>query len=572
MGKILSLRISHYRSINNFYHFFGDTNCIVIIGRGDSGKTTLLKAIASVLSPVWNTTFSDLDFYNRDITSPICIETVISEVPDELLKLDKYGEYYQLLKGKGITSDIEDPEADQSTKVLKVRLFVDETLEPKWTVVSDREVCEKPFSHGDRAKLNMFMIGDYVDNHFSYSKGSPLYSSLRQNLTKDQKASPERTLMGIVRAAYEQIRDSNIFGEFEEATQTIKINAQKLGLTLDELKTIIEFKENAYSESNISLHSGDIPFRLRGKGSKRLLSIAIQYGLVDDGGIVLIDEIEQGLESYRVRNLTRLLARSSKEQVFITTHSKDVVLEPAADQIFLMRKGASELLSFNKELQGLLRGKPEAFFARRIICCEGATEEGIIRAFSDDLQSKRGYGIAVQGIVHLDGGGSNKFYLIANSFKDNGFDTMVFCDDDIRKNDDQCEETIAKGIKVVKCKRDYAIEQQLFEELPWTAVCELVEYALYEHAENKTILPVQGYEYKTVEELAKAPEVEQQQIRIALAKAAKANTDNGGWYKNIHHGEFVGRVWIKYLDRLPEGSTLKKEFNEIITWIGCDIN
>ena len=246
-------------------------------------------------------------------------------------------------------------------------------------------------------------------------------------------------------------------------------------------------------------------------------------------------------------------------------------MEPSADQIFLMTKGSNRLLSFNVNLQGVLRSQPAAFFARRIICCEGATEEGIIRSFSDYLQETRGYGIAVQGIVHIDGSGSSRFYELANHFYDNGIDTMVFCDDDVRKLDEIYECTIAKGIKVVKCDKDNAIEQQLFQELPWEAVCELVAYAIEEHAGTKVVLPLQGFSYKTIDELVKVPSEEHAQLRAALAKAAKANTDNGAWFKNIHHGEKVGRIWIKYLDQLPEGSTLFREYSEIMAWIGNDI-
>ena len=63
MARIHSLKIQHYRSIDNFETTFGDENIIVIIGRGDSGKTTILKAIAAVLSPSWNLNFNDWDFF-----------------------------------------------------------------------------------------------------------------------------------------------------------------------------------------------------------------------------------------------------------------------------------------------------------------------------------------------------------------------------------------------------------------------------------------------------------------------------------------------------------------------------
>lgn len=564
MAKILSLKISHYRGIENFYQFFGDTSCVVLIGRGDSGKTTILKAISAVLSPVWNTTFSDLDFYQKDTTKPICIESVIADAPEDLLKLGKYGEYCQLRKGDAITSNIEDLEADQNQIVLKVRLKVDETLEPKWSIVSDREIGEIAFAHGDRAKLNMFMISDYVDNHFSYTKGSPLYKTLTQSLTKEQKNSPEKKIIEIVRSAYDKIKESNAFDEFKDATKQIKENAQKLGLTVDELKTIIEFKDNAYSESSISLHSKDLPFRLRGKGSKRLLSIAIQYGLVEDGGIILVDEIEQGLESDRARNLTRLLARSAKGQVFITTHSKDVVLEPTANQIYLMQKNKSSLGMFDASLQGILRAKPEAFFARRIISCEGLTEEGIIRSIGDFLQEKRGFGLAVQGIAQINGEGGDKFYKYAKVFIDNGIDAMVFCDDDNRDIDKERDNAKRNGTKVVLCDSGNSIEQQFFYDLPWSAVCEMVEYAIEEHGENKIL---NSNHLEQIDDIEKADGKRQIELRRLLGLYAK----NNSWYKRIQHGEFLGRIWVKYYEQLDNSCTLKREYDEIIAWIGNDI-
>ena len=88
MSKIYSLKIKHFRGISDFEHTFGDQSCVVLIGRGDSGKTTILKAISAVLSPVWNTTFTDLDFTNRDTSIPILIEAVILDAPEELFALN----------------------------------------------------------------------------------------------------------------------------------------------------------------------------------------------------------------------------------------------------------------------------------------------------------------------------------------------------------------------------------------------------------------------------------------------------------------------------------------------------
>lgn len=563
MAKIHSIHIENFRGIKKLDQTFFNEQFVVLIGRGDSGKTTILNAISYVLSPNWNINISDFDFYNSDINENIVIEVAVGDLPKDLLTEQKFGHYINLLKGDTITSDIDDDDADQENPILRIRLTIDSTLEPKWVVCSGRDIGDIAISASDRAKLNMFFVSDYIDKHFTYSKGSPLYTLLRQQL--DDLTITDKKLTQVVRESYEVIKQSNTFSEFDAASIQILDTAKKLGLTISELKTLLEFKENAYTESNITLHSQDRPYKLHGKGSKRLLSIAIQQSLIGDGGIMLIDEIEQGLESDRVRNLTRLLCKNGTGQIFITTHSKDVVLEPEITSIYLKRNDSDTLYTFPDNFQGIMRGQPAAFFAKRIICCEGATEEGIIRAISDSIQEKRGFGIAVQGIVHIDCGGGDKFYEQALKFSSAKYDTMVFCDDDNRDIDKSKEKALRKGIKVVLCDEGKSIEQQLFNDLPWQGVCDLIDYAIREHGDKV----LQNSAYNNIDEIKKLNEEEQVNARIYFG--GKAKTAEHSWFKRIHHGEAIGQLWIKYYNELSQESTLKKEYDEIIKWIGNEI-
>ena len=54
----------------------------IILGGGDVGKTTILDAIALLLSPTNPTTLSDTDYYGRKITDGFVIEAVMS-LPSE---------------------------------------------------------------------------------------------------------------------------------------------------------------------------------------------------------------------------------------------------------------------------------------------------------------------------------------------------------------------------------------------------------------------------------------------------------------------------------------------------------
>ena len=63
MSHINRLKINNYRGIKSLYQDFGKENFVILIGRGDSGKSTILSAIHAVLSPSWNMSFSDLDYH-----------------------------------------------------------------------------------------------------------------------------------------------------------------------------------------------------------------------------------------------------------------------------------------------------------------------------------------------------------------------------------------------------------------------------------------------------------------------------------------------------------------------------
>ena len=59
MTRIHELKIKNFRGIRDFSNTFGAANFICLIGRGDSGKSTILDAISYVLSSSWNLTFFD---------------------------------------------------------------------------------------------------------------------------------------------------------------------------------------------------------------------------------------------------------------------------------------------------------------------------------------------------------------------------------------------------------------------------------------------------------------------------------------------------------------------------------
>lgn len=556
MAKIHTLKIKNFRGIQNFEQVFGITNFVCLIGRGDSGKTTLLNAISSVLSASWNLAFYDTDFFNGDLLNPIEIEVSLYELNKKLLQENKFGLYIRGINK--FTQEIHDDIADDHEPALTIKLIVEKDLEPKWFIINGRGNQEPiEIKASDRASLNVFLISDYVDRHFSWSKGNPLYSLLKQ---EDNENENTNIVIDILRDAKSKI-DAIPFTQLDSVIEKVKNSASSLGVNISNAETTIDIKDITIKDDKVCLHDGKTPFRLKGKGSKRLISIAIQLELAKDGGIILIDEIEQGLEPDRAQNIAKTLKESNKGQIFITTHSRDVLVELEADNLFKMKKNASKLNSFDKSLQGALRSNPEAFFSEKIIVCEGPTEIGICRGLNNFRIKNQLKNASYMGVRFANGNGSSQFDY-AKSFLNSGYSVSIFCDSDEAGANGKKAELIQMGIKIIDCDEGNSIEKQLFTDLPFNGIKELVEYRIKMQTEDSV------KESVTSKYVGEFPvdwkNTDSNEIREAFYKSSVIKGSE--WFKRTDHGEFIASVCCKYLPEMVDKRT-KIIFDGISNWI-----
>jgi AAA15 family ATPase/GTPase len=555
MAKIHTLKISNFKGLEKFKHVFGMTDFVCLIGRGDSGKTTILEAISAVLSPNWNLTFYDTDFFNGDITNPIEIEVSLYDLPATLIQESKYGLF---IRGLDLSTNlIHDDIEDSHVTILTIKLIVDKSLEPKWFVINDRVSQQSiEIRASDRAGFNVFLVSDYIDRHFSWSKGNPLYSLLKGEDTSTEKTN---IIIDAFREAKEKI-DSTSFTHLNSVVDKIKLSATSLGVDITNTNTTIDFKDISIRDGRICLHENAVPFRQKGKGSKRLISIAIQTELSKSGGILLIDEIEQGLEPDRAQHLAKTLKSQNKGQVFITTHSRDVLVELKAEDIFRIKRGNQTLYSFDSSLQACIRSNPESFFSERVLVCEGPTEIGICRSLNEHRISKGKDSAAFLGVRFANGNGTTQIDY-AKSFLRAGYDVCLYCDSDVDSINEQKEALMIMKIIVIDCDIKNATENQIFLDLPWEGIKKLIQYQieqLHESVEDSI-----KAEFKKHGELGiNWIETDLLQIRQVLGTTAK----NKGWFKRTDHGEFLGKICCEYLADF-KGKRTEKQFEELSKWI-----
>jgi predicted ATP-dependent endonuclease of OLD family len=80
-------------------------------------------------------------------------------------------------------------------------------------------------------------------------------------------------------------------------------------------------------------------------------------------------------------------------------------------------------------LQGTVRANPEAFFAKRVIVCEGATEVGLIRALNNWRIQSGHKSLTYLGVRYADGGGKS-LTNYTKAFRQLEYDTCLVCDSD----------------------------------------------------------------------------------------------------------------------------------------------
>lgn len=579
--KLTNIEIKNFRGIKHASVFFPlDTRIVCMIGAGDSGKSTLLTAIEWSLWPSWSLIATDTDFYNCDTTTPIEITVSITELPKAMIKEDKFGLYlrdYDKAKSQG-----DDEPTETGTTILTIQLTIDDTLEPKWNVITNR-TDPKPVSQKDRRLLSFGVVGFDHEKDFQWGRGSIL-----------QKYADSREALhtAFTQAMREAVKNTSL-EELDQMAPTLKEVGKQYGVGFKgEIHNRLLMQNGSYS-TTVGVFDEKVPFAQRGLGSKRLLSIGMNVNACDDGTLVLVDEVETGLEPYRISALINQFRSQFKNhgQLIMTTHSRSVVCECGVDELCVVNNDSGELNvhQLNKvedikgEVQGIIRGEPDAFLCKHIIVCEGKTEIGLLRSLDEKIFTKTGTRFAHYGVGTALGGGGDKFFSLARLLKSCGYDCCILMDSDIDSEESEKEEVEKIGIKVFSWEKGNAIEEQIFKDASIQCAEQLLAYAV----EIKGIQSVEAHLNNEFKDEAKEYRVDDGTVILCgndkgevsidvlgrIGKVAKGklnkkkNQIEGAWFKRIDRGQDVGNILFASNDQIEEGSYFKSIIDGILKWV-----
>lgn len=564
---ISSVQVDNFRGIQSAKFIFPlDQRVICIIGAGDSGKSTLLTAIEWALWPTWNLNVADTDFYCGNTDNPISIAVTVTEIPEILLNEEKYGLYLRNVNAIAKEEENDEP-VDGDILGITIRLLVDETLDPKWEVITNRS-DPKVIGSRDRQYLNIGVVGFDYEKDFLWGRNSILQKYV------NSKAVLRDAYKCAIRSAVETVK----LTELDQTSETLKNTGMQYGVHFNgEIHNKIIMQNGSFS-TTVGVFDGAVPFVQRGLGSKRLLSMGMNINTTEGSCVLLVDEVETGLEPYRICGLINEFRRTHVDcgQVIMTTHSQNVITECSIGELAVITSNAadtsftllnSEDSKVNDMIQSMLRSDPSAFLCRRIIVCEGKTEIGLLRALDRHLMQTENVRFSYYGVGTAFGGGGDKMFKFAKLLKKCGYEVSILMDSDEKTLETKKDIARSEGIKIFDWTEGFSVENQIFSDAPIDAINKLLSLAV----QNKTIQHVtaklkdvdcSGKILISSESVSVAEDVDES-ILETIGEISKKSE----WFKRIDLGESVGDLLLSHYDDIPITSRLRVVIDAIKDWV-----
>jgi putative ATP-dependent endonuclease of OLD family len=479
--SIRRLRIERFRGIEKL-EWCPASGLNVIVGPGDSCKSTILEAIGALLSPAPNMNISEFDYYRREIDKGFEIEAVLAVGDASILRTDKFP--LPPLRGwhEGQLTDL--PDEGGAEAVMVCRLTGTPDQEAIYEIVGADEETRVPFSRALRQRIGLMRLGiaDRWDRDLRLVQGGALDrymegQQLRQAILQAILNTPIHDRLG--EKPIEAL--GRIDKHFSKRSLPSPVRLGLVGTPGVSLAASVGLMIGENDESALPLPSW-------GTGTRRLATLELASILAESVSLAVVDEPESGLEPYRQRAFIGDLHQDGKRQAFITTHAPAILsagadlgavisrinmapllpageaerAAPAEEPAPAHAPRAHELTALEgKEIGELLSSHPEAVLARLPVICEGITEEGFATRV---LVGKFGDGFPVRGIFCVDAGGHDRAVAICKALLKAKFQLGAVADDEGRK--DGSWEEIGRQAAVLRWDNGAALEHAVLGALP----------------------------------------------------------------------------------------------------------
>lgn len=392
--------IQNYRSIEKLTLKLG--KCSIIVGKNNSGKSNILKAINLVLGEKYYIKLTKNDFYNRDENREIIIRLTFRHfTPEELTGIEENIKYKVKVGSEWFSPD-------------DIKRFL--RHENKVTM----EV--RASSNGNGKKI---FIGGIPYQYFSNELKDSIVGSLYipavrdpSNILKVNEYSFLTKLLSVMYKQADSIQKNDLEDALLKATEKCGEMFEGYISELDRItKKIIAHdglkfamlpsdSKSLYKKLDILLDDGvetELDFKGSGIQSIVIISLFKLYSDLKAGNaLLLIEEPESFLHPQANRHMAKILTEfciKDNMQLLITTHSPNYLQASNIKDIILLGKkglktestqidGISDEIKLKKELN---ISNLELFFADKVVLVEGETEKTLLPVIAKQINERNDF-------------------------------------------------------------------------------------------------------------------------------------------------------------------------------------
>lgn len=419
-SKILKLTITKFRGIKEL-NWYPSAGMNFILGGGDTGKTTVLEAIDVLFSTSTSFNVSETDYWKRDTADSFTIEAVVRPGNEINFNTQPNMAYPWHWDGKDAVVPCNSEEGGENDEVYRVRFTANDQQESLWEIIQPDGNTIR-FSVGLRRQIGLVSLpsderndkdlrlvyGSALDRHI----GDP---ALRSRIGK--RVAEIKLQAELLDEAQEALKELN--AKFEEkalpAGVSIGLTGSK-GISIGSLVSLLAQKDL----------DTQLPLSSWGAGTRRLASLEIGAANSKAPSFTTVDEIERGLEPYRLRQFLADLS-GQEGQKFVTTHSPIAIASVQEACLWYMDR-SGRLGSLPPPLVSKQqKNDPETFFSRVAVIAEGVTEVGFLNHL---LKLALGCAPLNHGIRVCNGQGNDNTLKLLKGLTDSGLKFAGLADDE----------------------------------------------------------------------------------------------------------------------------------------------